>query len=226
MTETGAVIIEPPNRHRATVIWLHGLGADGHDFEPIVPELHLPEELGIRFIFPHAPVRPVTINGGMAMRAWYDVKHPDLRREEDAESIEHSTHLINGLIDMEVKSGIPPDRIVIAGFSQGGAITLHCGLRYPSRLAGLLVLSAYLPLPTRLAAEKSAANLPVPIMMLHGDFDPVVPLEAGLQSCDYLRQSGYNVEWRTYPIQHSVCAEEVAHISRWLGTALRIKRVA
>jgi phospholipase/carboxylesterase len=215
-----AVIIEPAADHRASVIWLHGLGADGHDFEPIVPELRLPDEYGIRFIFPHAPMRPVTINGGMAMRAWYDVKTQDLRREEDADAIENSKEIINRFIAAEINAGIAAHRIVLAGFSQGGAITLHCGLRYPQRLAGLIALSSYLPLPGRLAAEKSMSSETVPILMLHGVYDPVIPMQAGLQSRDLLKQAGYNVEWHTYPMQHSVCLEEIQRIGRWLEKVL------
>jgi phospholipase/carboxylesterase len=215
-----AVIIEPAADHRASVIWLHGLGADGHDFEPIVPELRLPDEYGIRFIFPHAPMRPVTINGGMAMRAWYDVKTQDLRREEDADAIENSKEIINRFIAAEINAGIAAHRIVLAGFSQGGAITLHCGLRYPQRLAGLIALSSYLPLPGRLAAEKSMSSETVPILMLHGVYDPVIPMQAGLQSRDLLKQAGYDVEWHTYPMQHSVCLKEIQRIGRWLEKVL------
>ena len=217
---TDAVIIEPPAGHQASVIWLHGLGADGHDFEPIVPELRLPDHLGIRLIFPHAPIRSVTINGGTSMRAWYDVKNPDLRREEDAGDIEESTEIVNRFIAAEINAGVADDRIVLAGFSQGGAITLHCGLRYPVRLAGLIALSSYLPLPGRLAAEKSAANRTVPILMAHGVYDPIIPLQAGLQSSAFLKQAGYDVEWQTYPMQHSVCLEEIQHIGRWLKKVL------
>ena len=219
-TTPDAVIIEPSAGHRASVIWLHGLGADGHDFEPILPELRLPHDHGIRFIFPHAPVRPVTINGGMVMRAWYDVRSQDLRRDEDVDAIEEAKEIVNRYINTEIKRGIDPGRIVIAGFSQGGAITLHCGLRYPACLGGLLALSCYLPLPGRLAVEKSLANQTIPILMLHGVFDPVIPMQTGQQSCDYLRQAGYNVEWRTYPMQHSVCLEELQHIGQWLKSIL------
>ena len=221
-TDTDAVIIEPPASHRASVIWLHGLGADGHDFEPVVPELRLPDQLGIRFIFPHAPIRPVTINGGMAMRAWYDVKGPDLRRGEDAGAITESTRIINRFIAAEIDAGVAAHRIVLAGFSQGGAITLHCGLRYPERLAGLLALSTYLPLPGQLAAEKSVAGRTVPILMLHGVYDPVIPLQAGLQSCEFLKQAGYDIEWQTYPMQHSLCLEEIQHIGRWIERVLTL----
>ena len=215
-----AVIIEPRYSHKASVIWLHGLGADGHDFEPIVPELHLPDNLGIRFIFPHAPVRPVTINGGMAMRAWYDVRGSDLSKQEDAVSIEDSARILDSYINAELAEGIAAGKIVIAGFSQGGAIILHAGLRYPERLAGLLALSTYLPLPDRLAGEAHPENAAVPIMMLHGTFDPVIPVTLGKRSCDFLQQSGYPVEWRTYPMQHAVCPQEIRDISLWLKTRL------
>jgi len=219
-TSLEAVVIDPPSDHKTSVIWLHGLGADGHDFEPIVPELGLPDDHGIRFIFPHAPVRSVTINAGMAMRAWYDVKSQDLRRQEDTVAIEDSKEIINRFIAAEIRNGIPAHRIVLAGFSQGGAIALHCGLRYPERLGGLLALSCYLPLPERLVAEKSTANLTVPILMLHGVFDPLIPVTAGQQSCELLQRTGYSVEWRTYPMEHSLCMEEVEDIGRWLQSVL------
>ncbi len=219
-SKQNAVIIEPLSTHKASVIWLHGLGADGHDFVPVVPELHLPDILGIRFIFPHAPVRPVTINGGMSMRAWYDVRQTDLSKQEDAESIEDSARIVNSYIKEELASGISADKIVIAGFSQGGAIILFAGLRYPERLAGLLALSAYLPLPDRLADEAHAENAKIPVMMLHGIFDPVIPVYLGKRSCDFLQQAGYPVEWRTYAMQHAVCPQEIRDISLWLKTRL------
>ena len=216
-----AVIIDPREDHRASVIWLHGLGADGHDFEPIVPELRLVDDLGIRFIFPHAPVRPVTINGGIPMRAWYDVRSADLRRDEDAEAIEESAAIINRYIVSEQEAGVAAGKIVIAGFSQGGAITLHAGLRFPEPLGGLLALSSYLPLPGRLAREAHPANLKVPIMMMHGLYDPVIPLAAGQQSRELLQQAGYAVEWRTYPMQHALCTEEILESGRWLQARLK-----
>ncbi|MBI4005397.1 MAG: carboxylesterase [Gammaproteobacteria bacterium] len=219
-SKQNAVIIEPRSTHKASVIWLHGLGADGHDFEPVVPELHLPDVLGIRFIFPHAPVRPVTINAGISMRAWYDVRQPDLSKQEDAESIDDSARIVNSYIKEELACGISADKIVIAGFSQGGAIILFSGLRYPERLAGLLALSAYLPLPDRLADEAHAENAEVPVMMLHGIFDPVIPIYLGKRSCDFLQQAGYPVEWRTYPMQHAVCPQEIRDISLWLQKRL------
>ena len=219
-TKHNAVIIEPRTIHKASVIWLHGLGADGHDFEPIVPELHLPDEPGIRFIFPHAPVRPVTINGGMPMRAWYDVRESDLSKQEDVASIEDSARILNSYINVELAEGISASKIVIAGFSQGGAITLFAGLRFPVKLAGLLALSTYLPMPDRLASEAHLENKSVPVMMLHGVFDPVIPVYLGKRSCDFLQQSGYPVEWRTYPMQHAVCPQEIRDISLWLKTRL------
>lgn len=215
-----AVIIEPETAQKASVIWLHGLGADGHDFEPIVPELHLPEGLGVRFIFPHAPLRAVTINGGMQMRAWYDVRHMDLRLQEDADSIIDSAEITGNYIDAEIAGGIPADKIILAGFSQGGAIALYTGLRYPEKLAGLLALSAYMPLPARLASEAHEANKTVDIMMVHGIYDPVIPEVAGNQSCELLQQLGYQVNWRTYPMQHAVCLEEIRDISDWLKLRL------
>ncbi len=215
-----AVIIEPASTHRASVIWLHGLGANGHDFEPIVPELRLPLDSGIRFIFPHAPVRAVTINGGMRMRAWYDIRNVDLRRNEDAESIEDSRRMIDAFIDAEITAGIPSQKIILAGFSQGGAITLYAGLRCPHKLGGLLVLSSYLPLPEKLAAGKSVANMGTPVLMCHGEYDPVIPVSAGLDSCQFLKKAGYNVDWRDYRMEHSVCMEEVRDISRWLQQTL------
>jgi len=215
-----AVIIEPAEAHCASIIWLHGLGADGHDFESIVPELQLPDRLGIRYLFPHAPVRPVTINGGMPMRAWYDVRAQDLRTQEDAESIVASSGLLTGYIDAEIAHGIPACRIVIAGFSQGGAIALHTGLRYPQGLAGILALSTYLPLPERLPDEAHAGNTGTAIMMAHGTFDPVIPVHQGRHSCELLKQAGYTVSWHEYRMEHSVCLEEIREMSTWLRERL------
>ena len=211
-----AVIIEPACAHHASVIWLHGLGADGHDFEAIVPELRLPDHLGIRFIFPHAPVRPITINGGMAMRAWYDVRSPDLRQQEDAESIESSASLLSDYIESEIAQSIPSNRILVAGFSQGGAIALHAGLRYPSRLAGLLALSTYLPLPDRLQSEVHASNSDTPIMMAHGTLDPVIPVFQGKQSYEKLNLADHPITWHEYTMQHAVCPQEIRDISAWI----------
>ena len=214
-----AVIKEPKTEHKASVIWLHGLGADGHDFEPIVPELNLPDELGVRFIFPNAPVRPVTINGGMAMRAWYDVKAPNLREQEDVESRTESDALIIQYINAEMEKGIPANKIILAGFSQGGAITLHTGLRFPEKLAGLLALSTYLPLTSQL--EKEATEYKdIPIMMAHGIADPVIPVDQGKASCQTLKELGYDVDWSEYMMQHAVCLEEINAIGKWIVKVL------
>jgi phospholipase/carboxylesterase len=217
--EHDAIIIEPQNTHKASVIWLHGLGADGHDFEPIVPELNLGNDLGIRFIFPHAPKRPVTINSGMAMRAWYDVKSPNLRNQEDSVGIIESTNLINNYINAEIESGIDSKNIILAGFSQGGAITLHAGLRFSSPLAGLLALSTYLPLPSLLEKEASS-DKEIAIMMAHGIADPVIPVEQGRTSAATLKDQGYKVEWHEYNMQHSVCPEEITAIGLWIKKQL------
>jgi len=215
-----SVILTPPGKHNASVIWLHGLGADGNDFVPIIGELGLGAGHGIQFIFPHAPVRRITINNNLPMRGWYDI--PSLTRmdRQDETGIRESEQLIRDLIQTEINAGIPSTRIVLAGFSQGGAITLHTGLRYPQRLAGLLPLSTYLPLHAQLAAERSAANADVPILMCHGTYDPVLALSLGTQSRDLLRPLGYAVDWREYPMQHEVCLEEIQAISAWLKQVL------
>jgi phospholipase/carboxylesterase len=197
------------------VIWLHGLGADGHDFEPIVPELKL--SLPVRFVFPHAPVRPVTINGGMVMRAWYDILGFDRHAKEDAAGIRASAIAVGQLIEREIERGIPSERIVLAGFSQGGAVALHAALREPRPLAGVLALSTYLPLATSLASERSPANAGVPIFMAHGTSDSVLPLSLGESSRRALEALGYAVDWRSYPMAHSVCLEEVGAIGAWLA---------
>lgn len=204
----------------SAVIWLHGLGADGHDFAPIVPELNLPHSARIRFIFPHAPMLPVTINGGYVMPAWYDVKSLDLCQEEDDAGIRASQRLLETLIQGEVERGITSSRIVLAGFSQGGAIALHTGLRHTPALAGVLALSTYLPLPHALMAEASPANAELPIFMAHGTADSVIPLPQGVASRDFLQKTGYPVDWREYPMAHSVCPQEIADIGVWLAQIL------
>lgn len=215
-----SVTIDPPSAATATVIWLHGLGADGHDFVPVVPELGLPKDHGIRFIFPHAPVRPVTINNGMPMRAWYDILSLSRMDKQDDAGIRASEAIVHGVIRQELSLGIPVNRIVIAGFSQGGAIALHTALRYPQRLAGLLPLSTYLPLNDKLAVEASPANKDLPILMCHGEYDQVLPLALGESSCEILGAQGYDVDWRTYPMQHQVCSEEIEVIGEWLQKVL------
>jgi phospholipase/carboxylesterase len=209
--------IETSASPRAGVIWLHGLGADGHDFEPIVPELDLPKSTAVRFIFPHAPVRPVTINGGARMRAWYDVTSDG---RQDAAGIRASQAHVEALIARELARGIPARAVVLTGFSQGGAMALHTGLRHPARLAGVVALSSYLPLPETLEQEMSQANRDVPIFMAHGTQDPLIPLSWAVRSRDRLAALGYAVEWHEYPMPHSVCAEEIADIGRWLRAVL------
>jgi phospholipase/carboxylesterase len=212
-----AIEIETAPAPTAAIIWLHGLGADGHDFEPIVPELGLPKSTPVRFIFPHAPLQPVTINGGAVMRAWYDVTGDG---QQDAGGIRASQARVEALIARERKRGISPAAIVLAGFSQGGAVALQTGLRHPERLAGILALSTYLPLPETLEQEVSQANRDVPIFMAHGTQDPVIPLSWATRSRDRLVSLGYAVEWHEYPMPHSVCAEEIADIGRWLQRIL------
>jgi len=215
-----AVEIDPPGAPTACVIWLHGLGADGHDFEALIPHLGIVEQLGVRVVLPHAPERPVTINAGMRMPAWYDIEALGIGAREDAAGIRQSQQQLQALIEREIDAGIPSRRIVLAGFSQGGALVLHTGLRYQQPLAGILALSTYLPLRDALATEAAVANRAVPIMMMHGTSDPVVPVQLALASRDYLVQQGYAVDWHTWPMQHEVCAEEVAVISAWLSRVL------
>jgi len=203
-----------------SVIWLHGLGADGNDFAPIVPELVSPQWPALRFVFPHAPVRPVTINGGMPMRAWYDILGMDLMSRQDATGMRASIDAVEALIARENERGVPSERIVLAGFSQGGAIALSAGLRHAQRLAGIVALSTYLPLADTLASERSAANAQAPIFWGHGTMDPVVILQRGLDSRAALEALGYAVDWHTYPMPHSVCAEEIADLRRWFDARL------
>ena len=202
------------------VIWLHGLGADGHDFAPIVPELHLPASLAVRFIFPHATIQPVTINGGMAMRSWYDILTPNLVKREDEAGIRISEQAIQALIARENARGIPSSRIVLAGFSQGCAMTLHTGIRFKEKLAGLMGLSGYLPLIDMAVHEREPANAATPIFLAHGTHDPVVTLERAEASRAKLVDLGYQVQWHTYPMPHSVCAQEIDDISSFLQSVL------
>lgn len=202
------------------VIWLHGLGADGHDFAPIVPELQLGSSPAVRFVFPHAPVQPVTINGGMAMRSWYDIYQPDLVRREDENGLRESEGAVRALIQAQNQQGIPTRNIVLAGFSQGCAMTLQTGLRLEEPLAGLVCLSGYLPLANKADAERNPANQRTPVFMAHGSFDPVVAPERAIASKEWLEQRGYDLEWHTYPMPHSVCAEEIDDISRFFRRVL------
>jgi phospholipase/carboxylesterase len=203
-----------------SVIWLHGLGADGNDFVPIIPELHLPENPAIRFIFPSAPSMPVTVNGGYVMPAWYDIIGRNLMDQEDAEGTKRSAASIVELIDREVQRGIAYKNIVLAGFSQGCAMALYVGLRLPHELAGIIALSGYLPLAKSLNLEKHSANQNTPIFMAHGTYDPVVVLDRAQASYALLEASGYQVEWNEYPMEHSVNHEELKDISRFLQTVL------
>jgi phospholipase/carboxylesterase len=211
--ETGA---EPS----AAVIWMHGLGADGHDFEPIVPELKLPADLRVRFIFPHAPVRPVTLNNGMSMRAWYDILELGGTRE-DGEGLRASQSAIESLVAEEEARGVAADRIVLAGFSQGGAIAFQTGLRFPKRLAGIMALSTYLPLAGTVEAERHKANRDLPIFMAHGTDDPMISMGRAQQSRKMLESLGYPLEWHEYRMPHSVCPQEIGDIAAWLVKILK-----
>lgn len=218
-----AVEIEPAaGAATATVVWLHGLGANGHDFEPIVPELGLPPDAPVRFVFPHAPVRPVTINGGLEMPAWYDILGLGGQPRQDAQGIHESAEHVRALLARENARGVPTDRIVLAGFSQGGAIALHTGLRLPERLAGIMALSTYLPLADTLADERSDANRDVPIFMAHGRRDQVLPWGLGKDSAQHLERLDYAVEWHDYGMEHAVCPEEIEHIGEWLRRVLAL----
>ncbi len=213
------VEVEPQGPPTATIVLMHGLGADGHDFEPIAAELQLGEQHAVRWVFPHAPVRRVTINAGLPMRAWYDVASLDKHMEDEAGIVE-SAAAVRALVEREKERGMPPARIVLAGFSQGGALALHTALRESTRLAGVVALSCYLPLASRLEAEAHPANGAVSIFMAHGSEDPIVPHAAGERSRDTLLSHGYDVEWHSYPMPHSVCAEEIVDLRGWLSRML------
>jgi phospholipase/carboxylesterase len=204
----------------ASVIWLHGLGASGDDFVPIVRELDLSGLQSIRFVFPHAPTMPVTVNNGYVMRAWYDIIGADISRREDEKGLRASQAMVEQLIAQEKARGVPADRIVLAGFSQGCAMTLQTGLRHPEKLAGLLCLSGYVPLHTTIAAERHAANQDTPVFLAHGRGDQVIPIIRAEQTRDLLQSLGYDVEWHAYQMPHSVCQEEVADIGAWLRRVL------
>ena len=219
MTDPETVEVETGSDPTGAVIWLHGLGADGHDFEPVVPELALPQALPLRFVFPHAPVRPVTINAGTSMRAWFDIRGLDREAPVDETGIGESVGLLRELVAREQARGIAADRIVLAGFSQGGAVAMHTALGLDSAIAGLMVLSSWLPPLTSAGNDVGiAARQPktLPIFMAHGEFDPMLPLPLGENSRDRLEKLGYRITWRSYPMAHAVCAEEIADIRRWL----------
>ncbi len=214
--------IQPTETHIYSVIWLHGLGADGHDFESIVPSLQLLAQNHTHFIFPNAPIQPVTINSKMKMRAWYDILSVSMESHTvDTDGIYRSAAQINQLIQNEIDKGIPAKNIILAGFSQGGVIALHVGLRYPHKLAGILALSAYLPTLDKLENEGTHAGKITPVFMAHGILDPVVAIEAGKSVFDHLSAQGYNIEWRDYLMEHSVCPEEINHMSAFMNSVLR-----
>jgi len=220
VNDDAPLIIEPPETATASVIWLHGLGADGHDFEPIVAELGESVTRDVRYVFPHAPRIPVTINGGMVMRAWYDISDTDLSNRADEDGVRGSAGILEGLIEGELEKGLPSTRILLAGFSQGGAIALHTGLRYDKPLAGVMALSTYLPLEQSVAAELQEANRNIPIFFAHGSQDPVIPLALSEHSRHVLASLGYRLQCHTYPMPHSVCPEEIRDIRLWLEKVL------
>lgn len=210
------VIQEASGEHKVTVIWLHGLGDSGNGFAPIAPELQLPANAGVKFIFPHAPIRPVTINNGMEMRAWYDIKSMDMESRADVDGVRESADLVQALIEKEIASGIAANKIFLVGFSQGGVIALHLGTRFKQRLAGIIALSTYMCVPQSLADEKHEANQSVPILFCHGQQDEVVPLFLGRSAYQTLKENGYDVQWKEYIMQHNVCLPEIKDISKFL----------
>ncbi|MCB1828663.1 MAG: dienelactone hydrolase family protein [Chromatiaceae bacterium] len=212
--------IDPKSPADASIIWLHGLGADGHDFEPIVPELGLPTDAAVRFIFPHAPAIPVTINAGYVMPAWYDILDISIDRKVDVAQLMNSADAIRKLIDREVERGVESTRIVVAGFSQGGAVAIQTALTYPRQLAGLLGLSTYFA--TAESIQPHPVNAGLPVKICHGSADPMVPEFIGRKGVEKLRELGYNTEYQTYPIEHSVCMEEIADIAVWLRRVLSL----
>lgn len=221
LSELTTIEILPTAAHKYSVLWLHGLGADGHDFEGIVSELHVHAAAHIHFIFPNAPIQPVTINGGMKMRAWYDILEMSIDNNVDIAGIMQSTQLLYPLIQQELDKGIPAENILLAGFSQGGLIALHAGLRYPHRLAGIVGLSAYLPTVTELKTEGSGNNHATPIFMGHGILDSIVAIETAKSAYDALDALGYSVEWHDYLMEHSVCIEEIQHLSAFMNSIFR-----
>ena len=206
-----------------SVIWLHGLGADGYDFAPIVPELNLPSDLSIRFIFPHAPQQPVTINAGMVMPAWYDILSMEISRQVDEAGINRSAEQVRELIDRQIDRGISSDHILLAGFSQGGAVALHTGLLLQQPLLGMLALSSYLPIPERILEAPNTVNQATPIFMGHGVYDPVVPMQLGQKTQEFLVSQGYHVSWHTYPMEHSVNMDEIRDVGIWLTQLMQSK---
>lgn len=227
--KTGAGDLDPPIEIQTApnpigaVIWLHGLGADGNDFAPIVPALQIPAETPLRFIFPHAPFRPISINGNMKMRGWYNLTGEDFTHDQDRDGIEDSARIVQELITQENHRGIAYENIFLGGFSQGGAMALHTGLRFTQRLAGIIALSTYLPLSDTLAAERAAENQSTPIFLAHGDHDPLIPIHFAHTSKQQLQQAGYSISWHQYPIQHNVSAEEIADVADFLRGCMATK---
>mmetsp|Transcript_52424 Transcript_52424/g.166739 ORF Transcript_52424/g.166739 Transcript_52424/m.166739 type:complete len:224 (+) Transcript_52424:360-1031(+) len=215
-----AVEIKPKGEHKATIIWLHGLGDSGNGFAPIAPELKLPDNLGVKFLFPHAPIRPVTINNGMEMRAWYDIKSMDMDSRADLEGVIDSAQRVEQLIRAEIESGIDASKIMLVGFSQGGVIALHLGARFTQTLAGIVALSTYMCAPQSLSAEKSAENQNTPVFFAHGQQDEVVPLFLGNAAFMTMKENGYPVEWKEYMMQHNVCMPEIEDISKFIQDKL------
>ncbi len=214
------VEVSTSNTPDSSIIWLHGLGADGHDFESLVPELRLPERLRVKFLFPHAPVQPVTINGGFPMRAWFDILGLDRSAAQDETGIRKSQQSVEQLIDRTIASGIPSERIIIGGFSQGGALALHLAIRYPQKLGGAIGLSTYLPLADFAATEKQPINDKIPMFIAHGKLDNIVPYQFGEVSYEVLNKLGYPVTFKDYPIAHTVSGEEIADVSRWIQSVV------
>lgn len=212
----GGVVLETGENPAVTVIWLHGLGADGHDFEPIVAQMALPKEPSIRFIFPNAPVRPVTINGGMRMRSWYDIAPAKEGFSTDEQELRESSSYLESLIKMTLDASDAPDRLFLAGFSQGGAVALHTALRTRYLLSGVIALSTYLPLPEKVEAEMSRQQSPVEVFMAHGTEDPVINIQWAIHSRDILESLGVTMDWREYHMEHTVCLEETIDLSSWL----------
>lgn len=221
ISQLSTIEIQPESVHKYSIIWLHGLGADGHDFAGIVPQLNLNEAQAIHFIFPNAPIQPVTINGGMKMRAWYDILEKLPSRRVDIAGIYESSTLIDKLIQQEIDKGIASENILLAGFSQGGAIALHAGLKYPHKLAGIIALSTYLPTLEQLEKKRSSTNNATPILMAHGIIDPVVAIESGKAAYVALKEMGYDIVWHDYIMEHAVCMEEIEHLSCFINAVFK-----
>jgi phospholipase/carboxylesterase len=227
MTEQllSCVEVEPVQPAMASVIWLHGLGADGHDFEPVIPALKLPASLPVRFVFPNAPVQPVTVNGGWEMPAWYDILEMKLERKIDVDGLLHSVSQINRLIEREIARGIPANKIILAGFSQGGAVAYHTALCFPQPLAGLLTLSTYVATAELIKQHRSEANQAIPIAIHHGTADDVVPISLGQQAKELLQQLEYKPQWHSWPVDHGLCLEEIEAIGVWLTALLTMETI-